>query len=74
MHVGIIACVVQDPGPGVNVRKIDNLQGIGPVDAKLAVDLVQLAWRLGIADGRDAGAPGCRSRGVVRHDGGQGRT
>lgn len=35
------------------VGEVDHPQGIGPADAKLAVDLVQRAWRLRIADRSD---------------------
>src|SRR3546814_5114092 len=41
------------PGPSGTRRtvgEVDHPQGIGPADAELAVDLVQRAWRLRIAD------------------------
>ena len=44
---------VDKASPRVDVGKIDNLQGVGPSNAKLAVDLVERARCLGIADGRD---------------------
>jgi len=57
---------VDEARPGVDVGEIDYPQSVRPIHAKLPVDLVERAWRLGIADGRDrllpstnAGQPHC---------------
>ena len=44
---------VGEPGPGMDVGKVDHPQSVGPLDAELAIDLVERARRLGVADGRD---------------------
>jgi hypothetical protein len=44
---------VDEPRPGMDTGKIDHRQSVGSANAELAVDLVQRARRLGVADGAE---------------------